>query len=72
MADDVITTAPGKHRPQTHILRRPVLIDHIEIGGSKVLYGFTKIARQIQCLKKDFRHDHRRTEIQDHAAVIQP
>ena len=57
--------------PIDHILLRSILLDHVEVGRSKMTNRISQISGYCQGLEKNFGQDNRRAEVENDTTVIQ-
>ena len=64
VSGEVKTFPSLQGRALHHVGRRPVLADEIKVRGGEMPHFMPQIARHGQGLQKDFRQEHRGTEVQ--------
>src|SRR3989338_9098582 len=63
MADYIVTLASCRSRPGQYILERPVMADHVKIGGCKDPYLVAQVPGNGNSFQEDLRQDHGGSEI---------
>ena len=59
------------HRPLDNIFCRPIVLDKIKIGRSKILQPVAAVAHERHALEEDFGQGDRRAAIQVYPAIVQ-
>jgi hypothetical protein len=54
-----------------HILRRPVVLDKVQVGSGELPEGMPKVAHHRYGFQENFRKQHGRSDVQVNAAAMQ-